>query len=458
MPVNRSARASLSKSGDQFGAWLQSRFARCAAALIGLVAVALRLWSAGVPAAELVGPRPVRLASAEVEFLDQLEQASFRYFWEAADPQTGLVKDRSRADGPDSRSVASIAATGFGLTALCIGSYRQWVSETQAQDRVRTTLRFLRHRMPHHHGFFYHFVDARTGERLWRSELSSIDTTWLLCGVLTARQHFTDPEIQQLATELYHRVDWPWMLDGGATFAHGWKPESGFLPYRWDTYSELMALYLLALGSPTYPVAAHTWRAWRRPRLNYEGLQFVFARAPLFVHQYSHAWFDFRGLHDAWTNYFDNSVAATRAHRLFCLKLRERFPLFGPQLWGITASDSAGGYVAWGGPPELGPLDGTVVPCAAGGSLPFLPQECLQTLRAMRAQFGSKVWQRYGFVDAFNPHTTWVGPDVIGIDVGITLLMAENLRSGFVWTTFMKNPEVRLGLDRAGFKPQTPAR
>lgn len=408
---------------------------------------------AGMQAADAVGSGQGRLAPAEVEFLDELQRASFRFFWEAADPETGLVKDRSRADGPDGRAVASIAATGFGLTALCIGSHRQFVSETQALDRARTTLRFLRHRMPHQRGFFYHFVDARTGERLWRSELSSIDTAWLLCGVLTARQHFQDAEVQQLATELYHRVDWPWMLDGGRMFRHGWKPESGFLPYRWDTYSELMALYLLALGSPSHPVPADTWQAWRRPRLNYEGLEFIFARAPLFVHQYSHAWFDFRELRDAWTNYFDNSVAATRAHRLFCLKLRDRFPFFGPRFWGITASDSARGYVAWGGPPELGPLDGTLVPCAAGGSLPFSPKECLETLRAMRTEWGAKVWKRYGFVDAFNPHTGWVGPDVIGIDVGITLLMAENLRSGFVWATFMKNPEVRLALERAGFKP-----
>jgi hypothetical protein len=428
---------------------------------VGLGLILVLANASGVAQVDCTAPAswpPPHAEPSATQFLDELQRASFRFFWEAADPQTGLVKDRSRADGPDARSVASIAATGFGLTALCIGSHRNFVSEAQARQRARITLQFLRNRMPHHHGFFYHFVDARTGQRVWQSELSSIDTALLLCGVLTARQYFTDPEIQQLATELYHRVNWPWMLDGGRTFAHGWKPESGFLPHRWDTYSELMMLYLLALGSPTHPVPAEAWQAWRRPRLSYQALDFIFCRAPLFVHQYSHAWFDFRGVHDAWTNYFDNSVAATRAHRLFCLNLRQRFPLFGPDLWGITASDSARGYVVWGGPPELGPLDGTLVPCAAAGSLPFLPGDCLHTLQTMRAKFGSEVWKRYGFVDAFNPHTGWVGPDVIGIDVGITLLMAENLRSGFVWTTFMKNPEVRRAMDRVGFKPDTPPR
>jgi hypothetical protein len=393
------------------------------------------------------------LSPADEKFLDELERASFRFFWEAADSQTGLVKDRSRADGADPRDVASIAATGFGLTALCIADERGFVPHDQPLERVRTTLRFLHDRLPNEHGFFYHFVRLRTGERVWQCELSSIDTAILLCGVLTCRQHFGGPEIQQLSRKIYERVDWAWMLNGTDTLSHGWKPETGFLKARWDAYCELMMLYLLALGSPTHPIAGECWDAWRRPKLTYEGLTFVYCAAPLFVHQYSHAWFDFRGQRDRYADYFQNSVLATKAHRLFCLNLRDRFPQFGTNLWGITASDSAEGYVAWGGPPEVGKLDGTLVPCATGGSLPFVLPECLAVLHTMRDRFGERVWKRYGFVDAFNPHTVWTAPDVIGIDVGITLVMAENARTGVIWNTFMKNPEVQEGMKRAGFRP-----
>lgn len=402
-----------------------------------------------------VNPQPsYKLSRADESFLDRLQLASFRFFWEAADPQTGLVKDRCLADGQkDPRDIASIAATGFGLTALCIGDQRGFLPAGQARERVLTTLRFLRHRLPHEHGFFYHFVNMRSGERVWRCELSSIDTALLLCGVLTCRQYFADSEIQQLAREIYERVDWVWMLNGAMTLSHGWKPESGFLKARWDSYCELMMLYLLALGSPTHPIASECWDTWKRPQFTYEGLTFVYCRAPLFIHQYSHAWFDFRGQRDRHADYFENSVSATKAHRLFCLNQRKRFPQFGTNLWGITASDSAKGYVAWGGPPEVGKLDGTLVPCAAGGSLPFLPPECLKVLRTMQDRFGDRVWKRYGFVDAFNPHTGWTAPDVIGIDAGITLLMAENARTGFVWRTFRKNPEVRTAMKRAGFRP-----
>jgi hypothetical protein len=213
-----------------------------------------------------------------------------------------------------------------------------------------------------------------------------------------------------------------------------------------------MMLYLLAIGSPTHSVPAETWHAWKRPVFEYEGLRYINPEAPLFIHQFSHAWFDFRGARDRYADYFENSVTATKAHRLFCLRLRERFPHFGEDLWGITASDSAKGYLAWGGPPEHGPLDGTLVPCAAAGSLPFLPRETIRVLQTMRERFGEKVRKRYGFVDAFNPHTHWVAPDVVGIDVGITLVMAENARTGFVWATFMKNPEARRAIEWAGFR------
>ncbi len=392
------------------------------------------------------------LSRAEGAFLDELERASFLFFWEAANPDTGLVKDRSLAHGPDPREMASIAATGFGLTALCIADYRGFAPAKELRTRVRATLRFLSERLTDEHGFFYHFLNAHTGERAWKSEVSSIDTALLLCGVLTCRQHFRDPEIRRLADRIYERVDWAWMMAGRKWLAHGWKPETGFLDSSWNTYCELMMLYLLAIGSPSHPIPAETWLAWERPAFEYEGLRYINPSAPLFIHQYSHAWFDFRGKRDSYADYFENSVTATRAHRLFCIRLGTRFPHFGEDLWGITASDSAQGYTAWGGPPEMGQLDGTLVPAAAGGSLAFLPAEAIRVLRKMRAQFGERVWKRYGFIDAFNPQTKWFDPDVIGIDVGITLLMAENARSGFVWKTFMKNDGVRAAMQKAGFK------
>jgi hypothetical protein len=241
------------------------------------------------------------------------------------------------------------------------------------------------------------------------------------------------------------------MLVDGKYLSHGWKPETGFLKPSWNEYCELMMLYLLAIGSPTHPIPADTWHNWRRPMFEYEGMRYVNPKAPLFVHQYSHAWFDFRGKRDRHLDYFENSITATKAHRLFCINLHPRFPHFGEDLWGITASDSAKGYRAWGGPPELGGLDGTLVPCAAAGSLPFLPSETLHTLQKMRGHFGDKIWKRYGFIDAFNPQTEWYNPDVIGIDVGIGLLMAENLRTAFVWKTFMKNEDILRAMRLAGF-------
>jgi len=386
-------------------------------------------------------PPPPPPPTGDDEFLDQLERAIFRFFWEQASATTGQVKDRSLAGGSDTRTVASIAATGFGLTALCIGHQRGYGDAAQIQARVTATLDFLLNQLTHVNGFFYHFLDMNTGARAFDSEVSSIDTSILLCGVLTCRQYFSDAQIQNLAAQIYERVNWPWMLAGGTTFSMGWTPESGFLSSRWDTYSELMMIYLLAIGSPTNPVSASSWDAFARPTLTYQGITYVTNHyAPLFIHQYSHAWFDFRNKSDAYTNYFDNSVMATQAHKLFCLSLQSLFSDYQSDLWGITASDSASGYVAWGGPPQMGPIDGSIVPCATGGSLAFSFSDCMTVLRNIRSKYPA-AWQRYGYVDAFNPLTGWYDADVIGIDLGITMLMAENHRTQFVWNTFMKNPE-----------------
>lgn len=407
-------------------------------------------WLVG-PTASVAREQPA-LSAADRSFLDEVERATFRFFADNAHPATGLVKDRNHIVGEDDRQIASIAATGFGLTALCIADERGWLKRGEAAQRVRTTLRFLRERMPQEHGFFYHFVNWQTGEREWKCELSSIDTAILLCGVLTCRQHFRDAEIRRLAGEIYDRVDWAWMLNGGKFLAHGWKPESGFLAARWDTYCEHMMLYLLAIGARQHPIPATAWDEWKRPWFEYGGHRYLSPREPIFVHQYSHAWFDFRGKRDRHANYFENSVLAARAHRAFCASLAGKFPHFADDVWGITASDSPKGYVVWGGPPEIGPLDGSLVPSAPAGSLPFLPAESIRCLRTFRDFYGALAWTRYGFADAFNPATGWVGPDVIGINAGISLLMAENARSGFVWKTFAKNKEVRSALAKVGFR------
>jgi len=390
------------------------------------------------------------LAAEDDAFLDELEKANYLFFWEQAHPATGLIKDRCFTRGTDNSIVASIAGTGFGLTALCIAQQREWISLSEARDRVITTLRFLLQKMATHRGFFFHWVNFATGERIWDAEVSSIDTAILLCGVLTCREHFRYAEIRRLADEILNRVDWTWVAEDTTLLSHGWRPEVGFLPYRWDFYSEQTMMYLLGLGSRSHPLPVEAWNAWKRTTFEYDGLRYIGSFAPLFVHQYPQAWFDFRGKRDRYADYFQNTAIATEAHRRFCLELAKRFPDYSDDLWGITASDSRNGYVVWGGPPELGPIDGTVVPSAPAGSLPFLPQPTLRVLKNIRNRF-PHAWSRYGFVNAFNPLTNWYDNDAIGIDTGITMLMAENLRTGYVWNTFMKSPEARRGLERAGF-------
>jgi hypothetical protein len=401
-------------------------------------------------------PDPNALLPADEDFLQELEKRNFQFFWEQASPQTGLVRDRCKVQANDNSTVASIAATGFGLTALCIGEKRGFIGLTEARDRVLATLRFLWKKMPTHRGFFYHFADLNTGERVWDSEVSSVDTSILLCGVLTCRRHFLEhSEIALLCYQIFNRVDWTWLSEDTALLPHGWTPENGFLPNRWDYYSEMMMIYLLGLGSLTHPLPAAAWNAWKRTKFEYDGIRYIGSFAPLFVHQYSQAWFDFRGKRDAYADYFQNSTLATQAHRHFCLELKKQFPDYGNDLWGISASDSERGYVIWGGPPMMGPVDGTLVPSAAAGSLPFLPQPVMRVLRNMKDHY-PRVWSRYGLVNAFNPLKNWYDPDVVGIDLGITMLMAENARTNFVWDTFMKNPEAQRGMERAGFKTYEP--
>jgi hypothetical protein len=400
-------------------------------------------------------PSLYRFTADEDLFLDEVEQACFLYFWEQANAKTGQIEDRGSADGGTPRNASSVAATGFGLTALCVAARRGWEEDAAVRDRVRATLSFALKTIQHQHGFLYHFISGETGQRILNSEVSPIDTCLFLCGALTCRAYFDDKEIKDLATEFYERIEWPWILHGGQTFSMGWIPEQGFLKSRWDTYSEMMMMYLLGLASRTHTLAPAVWNEWQRPRFEFDQVPYIGAHAPLFAHQYSHAWFNFRGLHDKFADYFANSIVATKIHKMWCLELAGRFPDYSEDLWGISASDSEHGYAVWGGPPAMGRIDGSIVPCASGGSLVFMPKECIRVLQNIREKFGKRTWKKYGFVDAFNPLTGWASSDVLGIDAGITLLMAENARTGFVWEQFSKNPEVAKALELAGFSANT---
>ncbi len=315
----------------------------------------------GAPLVKASGPKRAPFSSPLISledefFLIDLAKRSISYFLEHANPVTGMVLDRARnfPDDPSqpNKSPASIGATGFCLTALCIGAEREFIPLKVAQEQVRRTLHYFAHEAYHNHGWFYHFMDAHTGERKLKSEVSSIDTALLVAGMLTARQYFRrDPEIVRLAETVYRRMDFQWMLNGDPLLlSHGWRPGSGFIKHRWDTHSEHMILYLLGLGSPSYPLRPESWYAWNRPEVNYGSYRYISGSGPLFTHQYSQAWVDFRFRKEAGPqgiNWFENSVKATRAHRAFCMGLQPRYGYSG-NVWGVTASDSPRGYRNWG--------------------------------------------------------------------------------------------------------------
>jgi hypothetical protein len=405
--------------------------------------------SLAAPRISTAAPKSATRASKGL--LDEIERRACRYFYDMADPDTGLVRDRATAEEDYAPSASSIAATGFGLSALAIADSRRYLQPGQALNRARLTLRFLCDRADQERGFFYHFLDSSSGKRIWKCELSSVDTAWLLCGVLHSNAYWDDPEIKKLSAELLDRTDWEWMLDDSNTLCHGWTPENGFLHYRWDTYSELMGMYLLAISSQTHPIPASSWNAFTRPKREYQGISFIDGGAPLFVHQYSHAWFDFRQRTDRYGDYFRNSALATEAHRLYCVSYQREFPWYGPDMWGVTASDSRSGYRIWCSN-EVAP-DGTLVPCASGGSLVFLPEECGAVLQNMVDRYGGRVWKKYGFIDAFHPKEKWYSRYTLGIDQGITLLMTANMRRGDVWSSVMSTPQARRAVEAVGLRP-----
>ncbi len=402
-------------------------------------------------------------------FLEMIQRETFKYFWEEANPSNGLVRDRSTTTSP-----ASIAAVGFGLSALTVGIDRGWITREEGIERVAATLRFFwnapQSTAPDatgHNGFFYHFLDMQTGRRAWDSELSTIDTALLLGGVLHVREYFdggdeAEVEIRELADAIYERVDWTWVqfrhpTNPTAAINHGWRPESGFLAHDWIGYNEAMILYVLALGSPTHPVEPEAWDVWVdgygaqwRTEEGYTFLTFP----PLFGHQYSHVWIDFRGIQDAYMrekgiDYFENSRRATLAQRAYHVRNPGGYPNYGKDEWGLTASDTPTGYRARGAPPPQND-DGTLVPTAPGGSIAFTPDESIAALRTMHRKYAA-LWGPYGFRDAYNVERFWFDQDYIGIDQGPILLMIENFRTEAIWDVSMRHEAIGRGLARAGF-------
>ena len=463
--------------------------------------VALARACAGRPAAEPVRPLPAPataaaapLSAADAAFLDEVQERTFRFFWDLADPGTGLIPDRW-----PTRSFASVAATGFGLTAYPIGVERGWVTREQARERVLRTLRFLWNApqgdgatgVTGYRGFFYHFLHLDSGLRFERVELSTIDTTLLLAGVLFCGEYFDgdapeEREIRDLAERLLARVEWTWAQPKPPAVSHGWHPEKGWIESDWRGYNEAMLLYLMALGSPAHPIDPAGWDEWTsRYRFEtwYGQRHLIFP--PLFGHQYSHVWVDFRGILDepmrrAGFDYFENSRRATLAQRAWAIDNPRMWAGLGPDVWGITACDGPldielevrgekrrfWTYAGRGVGPGFPVDDGTVAPTAAGGSVPFAPEHAIRALRAMRDRYGAHLWGEYGFLDAFNPTfqfdvrvqhgkvvpgVGWFDGDYLGIDQGPILIMIENHRSDLVWRLMRRNPHLRRGLERAGF-------
>jgi hypothetical protein len=419
------------------------------------VTVAGVVLAAALPVAAPLWARP------PAPSLDELERRAAAYFLEQAHPVTGLVKDRARNQGPaDDYTVASVAATGFGLAALAVAAERGWVPADEAQARAVRTLRSFVGGGPVQvegkAGLYYHFVDWATGRRVWESEVSSIDTALLVAGALVVGRYFPGTEVETLAADLYARVDWTWVLtDGGARpderlIGHGWKPETGFIPYRWDSFSEHAVQCLLAIGSATHPIPAECWAAWRRQEGEYAGLR-TFADVPLFCHQFSHCFVYFRGLRDrAGYDYWQAAVNATATNRAFCQDQAGGFRTYREGFWGLSACDGPDGYRAYHAPPGSAEHDGTVAPLAVLAAAPYDPEGVGEMLGRLYARYGDRAWGRYGFCDALNLDRDWFAADVIGIDVGAALLMVENMRSGLVWRLFMSDPAVQRAVAASG--------
>lgn len=417
--------------------------------------------------------------------LDKLQRETFGYFLHETNPANGLVIDKTAPAWP-----ASIAATGLALACYPLSVERGFMTRAAAVERTLTTLRFFWNSpqgteadATGYQGFYYHFLDMQTGRRAWQCELSTVDSTFLLAGALTAGVYFDadtadENEVRTLADALYRRANWQWAQDGGTTVSHGWKPESGFLPYRWEGYDEALLLYVLGLGSPTHPLPAKSYSAWT---VTYRwehgnGPEYLYA-GPLFTHQLSHVWIDFRGIQDAFMrgkgiDYFENSRRATYVQRAYAFDNPRRFANYGDHCWGLTACEGPGpgtltiagierhffDYMARGVP--FGPDDGTIAPWAVAASLPFAPEIVLPVLDYCIHDIKLTESNRYGFKASFNPTYPaasgnphgWVSPWHFGLNEGPTVLMIENHKTGLLWQLMRACPYIVDGLRRAGFR------
>nr|WP_156460637.1 glucoamylase family protein [Sphingomonas sp. Leaf339] len=444
----------------------------------------------------LTGCATTRTATNDApDLLTDIQERAFRFFWETTDPATGLAMDRWPTP-----SFASIAAVGFALTAYPIGVKHGWVTREAARARTLTTLSFFAEApqgpeptgASGHKGFFYHFLGVTKGLRFARCELSTIDTALLLGGVLFAQSYYDgdhpdEVRIRTLAEQLYRAVDWTWIVPRPPFVSMGWHPETGFISSDWNIYNEGMILYVLGLASPTHPLPPETWpRLTERFDASWSGTgdQAHLHFAPMFGHQYSHVWIDFRDIRDPYIaskgiDYFENSRRATYHQRDYAVANLGRWTGYGADCWGLTACDGPGdfrtgqggetrNYFSYSarGPGERD--DGTIAPTAALGSIAFAPEIVEPTIRAMHARYGAGIYSRYGFLDSFNPTLTappeplkhgrivrgvgWVDGDYLGIDQGPIVAMIENHRTGFVWEVMRRNPHIRRGLTLAGFK------
>jgi len=416
--------------------------------------------------------------------LHALQRNTFNYFWEETRPENGLLADNTHGAAP-----ASIAAVGHALAAYAVGVERRFVTRAEGMGRALATLRFFRDspqvKEPDAtgcQGFYYHFLDMKTGRRAWRCELSTIDTTILLAGALVAAMYFDrdtegEREIRALADKLYRRANWQWAQNGGLKVAHGWKPERGFLKNRWDGYNEALILYVLGLGSPAHPLPVASYRAWAKTYRwkKIYGIEYLHA-GPLFVHQLSHIWIDFRGIQDDFMrehaiDYFENSRRAAYVQQQYAIRNPRGFRGYGEYCWGVTASNGPGpavrqidglkrrfyDYRARSVP--FGLDDGTLAPWATAAALPFAPEIVLPALGNFKERWGEMI-SRYGIACSFNPtftsrenkHAGWVSGGHFGIDQGPVILMIENYRSGLVWKLMRRCPYIVKGLRRAGFK------
>jgi hypothetical protein len=416
--------------------------------------------------------------------LDRLQVTTIQYYLRETNPANGLIRDKT-----DSAAPCSIAAVGLALATIPVLIDRGVISREFAPEIALRRLRFFRD-SPHgsepdatgYKGFYYHFLDMKSGRRVWQCELSTIDSAFLFAGMLTCAAYFDgdteeEAEVRQLADELYRRADWQWALNGGAALSHGWKPESGFLPHYWTGYDEGLLLYILGLGSPTFPLPPESYAAYcstYRWKTIY-GRELLYS-GPLFTHQLSHLWIDFRDLRDAFmgdhgSDYFQNSREATYVHQEYGIRNPLEFAGYGEFCWGITATDGPGwekrtvngidhqfyDYYARGAP--YGPDDGTIAPWVVVASLPFAPEIVIPTVRAM-ARLNLGMTKRYGFKPSFNqtyevPDSStgwWVTPYHFGIDQGPVILMIENYRTGLIWNVMRRSPYVVAGLRRAGFR------